>query len=765
VSVKYLDLVEVDLGKLATAVSDWKSAVDKLKTAAQNARRGMKAKSEKARWAGANATVTRGFVTKTTKEIADLHTEANSIYQVLNDAHTELASLQSQIKTAVQADAPTLGVRVEDIGDGKVRCYFQHIRGDTDERTQDQLDAKQELESRINRLIAHATEIDASVARALRKSHGSDPHNAGHSSYKSLDDAQSERAAELAKLGPKMTDKQFTELNSIMKWNAKDPHFSTAFYKSLGGPEETLDFYGRMALEGTQGDDNKERLALTRQLQRNMGNALATATDPDNDPHLSASWGEEFRKLGTRPIEIYPGAPNSPYGYQILGGLLRYGNYDAEFINPIAEHVVQLHRKDPDFFMNNKPVTGGADLDWGYNPSGKNGAGYDPLTSVLEGLGHSPEAAKGFFTDEPTMFKEDGTVDKNGTLGYDYFDVLNGKDFEWAPDSLVHPGSDEAQHARAMGPDALGHALEAAVTGDAWDADPPELHRDSDTAEIMKQVINRYNVASEEGPPPEVMKDSLAKMGASYIDDLNYSIMDFGGSGDALGRDALFENSSDGSTRTSFDEQKARNFMMLVAGDEDGYKSLTSAQQLFMASGLVAFETDEDRGIAFAQNAAKVHGILDESRSHGIREEFKDPEEAQQMLQEQNGEWRKSLVSGGVTVAATAGAAMLLGPAAGVVAATAVPLVMESAGSAVSTAYGNHTLEYLKDHEYTNDPQALQAVQDVEKIGERAATQPVLQFTQTTGMSNKEATDLINEIEQSYLAGKTTISNNEKVAS
>ncbi|MEU0111568.1 hypothetical protein ABZ313_40345 [Streptomyces sp. NPDC006251] len=254
-------------------------------------------------------------------------------------------------------------------------------------------------------------------------------------------------------------------------------------------------------------------------------------------------------------------------------------------------------------------------------------------------------------------------------------------------------------------------------------------------------------------------------MGASYIDDLNYSIMDFGGSGDALERDALFKNSSDGSTRTSFDEQKARNFMMLVAGDEDGYKSLTSAQQLYMASGLAAFETDEDRGVAFAQNAAKVHGILDESRSHGIREEFKDPEEAQQVLQEQNGEWRKSLVSGGVTVAATAGAAILLGPAAGVVAATAVPLVMESAGSVVTTAYGNHTLEYLKDHEYTNDPQALQAVQDVEKIGERAATQPVLNFAQNTGMSNKEATDLINEIEQSYLAGKTVISNNEKVSS
>ncbi|MDX3634503.1 hypothetical protein PV728_30400 [Streptomyces europaeiscabiei] len=761
-SLTYTDLLEVDLGKLGTAVSDWKNTVDGLKTLSENARKGMQAKSDAARWAGLNATVTRGFVSKTTKEIADLRTEANSIYHVLDDAHTELDSLQKKIKTAVQVDASNLGIRVDDIGDGQVRCFFVHIRGDTDERTQEQLDAKQQLEDRINRLVARASEIDASVARALRKSHGNDPHNAGHSSYDSLDEAQAERAAELAKLGPEMTDKQFTELNSIMKHNAKDPDFSTPFYKSLGGPKEALDFYGRMALDGTTGE-HKTRLDLTKQFQHNMGMALASATDPDNKPHLPSSWATEFRRLGTQPIQLQPGAPQLPYGYQILSGLLRSGNYDHRFINPIAEHIVQLHHKDPYRFVSNKPHTG--DLDLGFNPSGRSGAGYDPLTGVLEALGHSPQASTKFFNDEvPTVYNDDGTVNKKATLDYNYFDELTDKDFEWPADTLSHPGSDEAEKARSLGPDALGHALESATTGHPYGANPPELHRDEDTAEVMKKVIERYNVTSEDAPA-EAMKDSLARMGAAYIDDLNYSIKDFGGSGDELGRDQIFAHSSDGSARTPFEEQKARNFMMLMAGDEDGYKTLTSAQQLYMASGLAAFENDKDHGIAFAQNAAKVHGILDESRSHGIREEFKGAEEAQQMRHEQNGEWRKSLVSGGVTVGVTAGAAMLLGPAAGVVAATAVPLVMESAGSAVSTAYGNHTLEYLKDHEYTNDPAALAAVQDVEKIGERAVTQPILNYAQTVGMSNKEVIDLINEVEQSYLAGKTVISNNEKVSS
>jgi hypothetical protein len=771
VALTYRDLIEVDLGKLDTAVSEWKNAVNKLKTAADDAREGMKVKSDKARWAGVNAAVTRDFVNKTTREIADLHTEASSIYHVLHDAHTDLVKLQKDIKAA-QAEAQKWGIRVNDYGDGTVHCVYPHDRTDSDVHTQEENEARQELEGRINRILSHASEIDASVSRALHKSHGGDPHDAGYSSYESLDEAQAERAAELAKLGPEMTDKQFTELNSIMKWNAKDPEFSTAFYTSFGSSEKALEFYGRMALDGTGGVD-KERLKLTQQLQRNMGVALASATDADNRTHLPPQWATDFRKLGQQKIELYPGAGQSPYGYQILGGLLRYGNYDARFINPIAEHIVQLHHKEPYGFVGNRPMTGDPDHNLGFNPSGKTGAGYDPLNSVLEALGHSPDAAKKFFTDEPTVYNADGTKNVNGTLDYSYFEELTRKDYEWAKDTLEPYNSDAEKRAAGFGPDALGHALEAATTGSAWDADPPELHRADETddepgalkrSDIMKWVIDRYNVTVEDGPP-DSMKDSLARMGAAYIDDLNYSIKDFGGSGETLGRDALFANSSDGSSRTSFGEQEARNFMMLVAGEEDGYKTLTAAQQLYMASGLAAFERDQDSGISFAHNAAKVHGILDESRSHGIREEFKDSEEAQQLQQEQNGEWRKSLVSGGVTVAVTAGAAMLVGPAAGVVAATAVPLIMESGGAAVTTAYGNHTMQYLQDNEYKNDPEALQAVQSVEQIGERAVTQPVLNYARSTNMDRAESDVLISEIEQSYLAGKTAISNNEKVSS
>ncbi|MED7828204.1 hypothetical protein VXC91_41610, partial [Streptomyces chiangmaiensis] len=69
---------------------------------------------------------------------------------------------------------------------------------------------------------------------------------------------------------------------------------------------------------------------------------LANATDPDHRHYLPDSWNAEFRRLGTQQIGWETGQMNKPYGYQVLGGLLRYGNYDPRFLTPVAE----LHKSD-----------------------------------------------------------------------------------------------------------------------------------------------------------------------------------------------------------------------------------------------------------------------------------------------------------------------------------------------------------------------------------------------------------------------------------
>src|SRR5690606_6214686 len=74
-SITYDDLMQVDLGKLGAAVSDWKKVVGNLSQLEADARDGLKKKSDRARWEGLNAGVTRQFVNKTAQEFADLHRE------------------------------------------------------------------------------------------------------------------------------------------------------------------------------------------------------------------------------------------------------------------------------------------------------------------------------------------------------------------------------------------------------------------------------------------------------------------------------------------------------------------------------------------------------------------------------------------------------------------------------------------------------------------------------------------------------------------
>ncbi|MFI2645969.1 hypothetical protein [Streptomyces sp. NPDC018610] len=586
-TLKYSDLVDVDLGRLGAAVADWKKTVDGLKKAADNARTGLQAKSDSAQWAGVNATVTREFITKTVKEISDLHTEANSVYQVLDDGHTQLVSLQKRIRQAVQKDASHLGVRVEDLGNGKVRCFFPHIRGDSDERSQEQLNSRQALENRINDILSHAAEIDDSIARALARSHGNDAHDAGHSKYESLNDAEAERALELARKGDKMSDAELRELNRLLRFNSreKDGEFATQFYQGLGGPEKALQFYAEMSVDGTGADATKTRLDEVRDLQKVMGYTLANATDPDHEHHLPDDWNTQFRRLGTQQIGWERGQMNKPYGYQVLGGLLRYGDYDARFLTPIAEHITQLHKEDPYRFALNKPA-GSPDL-YGFNPSGKLGTGNDPLNSVLEALGHSPEASEKFFTQPPTAYNEDGTVKKGGHLGFDsYLDLFTDKDFEWTidtNDTNVLADEDKTKKALTFGPEALGHALESATTGRPYDSDDTgdAIRHTEARAKLVHDIVDKFgqrpelirhnengDLEGEETGPLYALRGSLGDISAEYMADFQQSVAQ--SKGDQF---ATFGVSAE------LDPTRAHRFLAEVGQDPHAYAAITSAQQ------------------------------------------------------------------------------------------------------------------------------------------------------------------------------------------
>ncbi|HZF90649.1 DUF6571 family protein [Streptomyces sp.] len=671
-SITYHDLMQVDLGKLGTAVSDWKKAVDNLKQLEADARDGLRKKSDQARWEGVNAVVTRGFVGKTAKEIADLRVEANGIHQVLDDAHRELEALQKGVRT-LTAEAKDKGYTVRDNGDGTVSVDARVMPG-TSPKDDKNLDERQRYADSITGRIAHANDIDISTKLALSRTHGNDAYNAGHATYDSLNDAQVERALELAKKREDMTDRELAELNRLLRHNGreKDGEFATEFFQGLGGPRQTLEFYGAMSSDGTGEDATKTRLAGVQDLQKYMGHALANATDPytpqsvkGDRQHLPSWWGTEFRKLGTQEIEWERGMMSRPYGYQVLGGLLRYGNYDPAFLAPVAEHITQLHQDDPHRFLANKPA--GSDDGYGFNPSGKLGTGNDPLNSVLEALGHSPEAAEQFFTQPPTAYNEDGTIKSGEKPEFkSYLDLFTDKDFEWTIDTNAHNVlADEEATKRALnfGPDALGHALEAATTGRPYDSDTadPSIRHSEAQAKLVHAIVEKFansdllahnmngDLKEEKTGPLYALRDSLGRISADYMGDFQRTIYLEGPDSKVFPVNGAAAN---------LDSGNAMKFLGLVGQDPDAYSAITAAQQAYTASVVHAFLDAEGKGLTAEDGArvgdlvapgAAIAGVMSNSRADAIYDYHTASDEEYNQAVADNAKWVNRIVGLGTS--------------------------------------------------------------------------------------------------------------------
>ncbi|MFF4246712.1 hypothetical protein ACFYY2_19910 [Streptomyces sp. NPDC001822] len=773
---KYEDIVDAPVAKLKAAADDWSDMATKLDRLADDANDGMKIKADKAEWEGANAGVTRAFIGKTAKEFKDAAAEAKGVKQILEEAHAAIKKAKDDLIDIRDHEGPAAGMHVD--AKGKVTARHpvedipvaqRHHDPDYPELLRQQNTNIAAWQKKIDAIVEACEDTDVTFRNTL-EANVTEGKDFNAPTYTKMDQEEAARAAThaaaLAAKGRDITHTELQTLNELLHENGKSPEFAKRFYEKLG-PEKSLAFFGQLSTDTYNGvNPDKERLKDVQALQKNLGLNLATAS---HDKAFAAEWGPELRKLGTERIPLGK-YESGPFGYQLLGGIMRYGNYDPKFLNPIAEHVVQLRQKDHDFFYDSKGLPGGPKNP--LNPSGVNGSGYDPVTSMMEALGHSPDAAKEFFSADPTAYNEDGTVkggaadlgkSKDGKAITSYLDFFQNEAYDPFYDITGHD-PDDMKKSMAYTPDALGKALEAATTGHAWDDPSPTLRRDEVTAGIMKDVIDSYGTDSDLLGRHEALKDNLGRMGAAYIDDLNYSTYNFGSAGDELGRKSLFANSSDGSERTDFGESASRSFMGAVAADEEGWKSLSSAQQVYEASGLKAFGSErEDSALIFGSNGAKVHGILDESRIEGIHQKFKDDEDAKNLEMEKNAEWRKFGVSSGAGAVVGVGTAVVLGPAAGVVAATVVPLVMDTATAAIDTGYAGETMDYLKEREFDNNDDALKGIEKFKAVGERGAVTPLLNYADDVGMSEIEKQRLALDIETHYGNGKTAAGDRGRV--
>lgn len=759
----YDDVVNAPLDKLKAAVDDWSDMVGRLKVLAEEARKGMKAHADGADWAGVNAGVTRQFIDKTVREFEDAAAEAKGIHAVLADGYGAFKRVRDELRKIVDGSEAS-GIVVD--SHGKVTARYS-VSGDYTARhdpdfsleLKKQNDKLAEWQRRIEALVEECADADESLRLALT-ANVKDDHDFTVPRFLSLDAEEAQRAFDLASKGRALTHGQLDQFNELLRDNYGSAEFATTFYAKLG-PKGALEFFGQLSTDTYDyAKVDQERLKDVQELQKNLGLNLATATDPDNKWHLPDSWGGELRKLGTERVPLSKYDTNPPYGYQLLGGIMRYGNYDPRFLDPIAEHVVQLHQKNPYLFADTKPVGG-----WQknpFNPSGVNGSGYDPVTSMLEALGHSPEASKQFFSADPTAYNEDGTVgsgaadlgkDKSGQPIENYLDCFGREDYKSFPDIDGHdPG--EAKKSAAYTADAFGHALESATLGHAWDDTHPRLRRDETTAQIMTDVVAKYGGDAKLLKHQGAMSDSLGNMGAGYMDDINWAIDDHQ-------PDSVFAPGENVSAHARFDQKGVRGFLSTLGQHPDAYATMATAERIYTTSTL---EAQVGPGGAIHEGAvrqavrtgAEVQGMLDQARADQVEAEGMKLHEEYEKAHAKRSAW----VEFGTTSAIAAGVAFLPATAAGAgAAAVLVPLAMDTGHGAMEQiagqVIGDWSDKSVDEHKEKLEELTREQKTSIFRAGEYSAESPMKHFMEYHGIRSRSefGQDLQDAMDMGYVKG------------
>ncbi|MFE9119810.1 hypothetical protein [Streptomyces sp. NPDC007172] len=678
-----------NFAQLDAAITDWEQMAGQLARLHDTAHQDLKAKADRANWAGANATVSREFIDKTAGEFDDAHTEAKTISRILSDTRGELKEYQHQLLEAIERGLKS-NLTVMDLGDGSFTVTMnihpdRTGRGTTvPEHSQHDVDA---LRDEVQRILGKAAESDTTAAETLRLIVDQAKYGFSGADYADRDSAAkavkaAKGAAALMKKDPhKLTTTELNELNATLSQFRQDPLFAEELATSVG-PKGALTFYAGIADPYLAHYDPK-RAEAAKQFQKNLGITLGTATLSDST--RMDAWEDAMVKLGTQPLGIDDAS--NPRGFAVMSNLMRFGDYDDQFLNAYGDGLLAFDKennvKGRSPWINNWNQ---ADLNfWGEEDRGR-----DPMTGFLEALGHNPDASTQFFA-QPEDSGD--TVNKDSEVN-EHLQYLT-KDRIWLPDG---PAMGDAPQEIA-GRDSLGHALEAATTGYAYDATAAPGkdhsfaagggdHRTAATAGVMEQVAYLYG--GEDGPKmlhdqPE-LADSLGKMGSAYIDDLDYAVS---GLGDHAKDTTTFPGRYAG--RADFGNQGAIDFLSVLGQNETSHGLVTAGQHLYTLSHLDAYPATSEanylQGREALHSEAEVRGILDHSHVQQAESDYKDDSE---QLNKSNGraaEWGKFAVGAAVG----GGVAMIPLPGTTVAGIAIAPVVSDLAGDALNTFIGQET--------------------------------------------------------------------------
>ncbi|NKQ28608.1 DUF6571 family protein [Streptomyces galbus] len=688
-------LFHANFSLLDDAVTDWATLVRNLAELQKDAESGLHQAANNANWAGMNQQVSKEFIGKTAGEFADAHTQASTIHQILSDTLGELKGYHRQLTTAVE-NGRKRSLSVFPSGDAFMVTSSvppQTATANAPDRTADVTALRDEIQG----ILDKATESDNSAGTVLTALADQSKLGFSDARYKDRDSAakaiaDAEAAAKILRKNPHdVTNTELTSLNSMLAKYRTDPLFSEKFATEVG-PKRLLGFYAGIA-DPYQGGYDPARGEQAKQLQKNLGITLGRATLSDSD--RMASWKKEMIALGQSQLGIDDAS--NPTGFGVMSNLMRFGDYDDQFLNDYGDKLLAYDKKvngeGVNLWVNN---VNQADLNyWGY----KNDRGRDPMTGFLEALGHNPGASTEFF-EQP-----DGagsTVDKDSEVN-EHLRYLT-KERVWVPDITL-----EGDDGQVAGRTSLGHALKAATTGYPYDATAEAVRtggerRTAATAAVMEQVAYLYGGA--DGPKmlhdqPE-MAASLGQMAGAYIDDINYNLS---GLGDHA-RDAGDFPAAYGGTRANFGNQGAINFLSVLGQNETSHGIVTSMQHVYTASLLDAHPptsaTSYDRGVDALSMEAEARGILDHARVQQAAADYGAATEDANKSLGRSADWGK-VIAGTVVGVGVAALPVPGSTAAGVAIA---PIAADFGGEVVNTFIGHAIDKAVDGAEAKPDEQA-----------------------------------------------------------
>ncbi|WP_345962438.1 hypothetical protein ABDE16_12575 [Streptomyces sp. BRB040] len=559
------------------ALTDWSTLVGSLAEMKKDAEDNLHQGANKADWAGVNAKVSKGFIGKTAGEFTDAHTQAKSIYKILNDTVGELKDYHQQLLDALEGGRKkNLTVIGYEGGFTVTTNAPPEARSKMDQDNKGDITT---LRDQIQGILNKATESDESAKTVLQAIADQSTLGFSDASYKDRDSAaeavkQAEELAALAKKDPDdLSVEDFDKLNAGLKKYADDELFAERFATALG-PKGTLEFWtGVTDPQRGNWDLGHERLDQFDDLQRSLGMTLATATQSDST--AMSTWKHTMIDIGDKPLY---GDRGGPMGFQVMSNLMRTGDYDDGFLRDYGTKLMEAERK----LTGNGEHRNGAWQRLGMDPYlnriGED-SGTDPLTGYLKGLSNSPDAATDFFNqqyvskDDPdNPFERDTDDDgKKGKISLSNFQYLF-EERDWPQESNLK--GDELY----TGQNNLALALEAATTGhpagEMPTADTP-AHNDGQ-AKLMQSVVSSIADDPSRLTKNSYMSDSMGQIAAEYMPDIHRALHP-----GTEGEEKLFPVAG---SAAQLSETDITRFLYSVGRNPEGYAAVNLGQHSYTTS-------------------------------------------------------------------------------------------------------------------------------------------------------------------------------------